>query len=319
MKIFSKTILWSDSRRALVRRTAVATVIILAGLSGAGGLLFMYTGLYYIAASEPHIPPVRWLLETGRTRSVKFHSRGTRPPEFNNPEMIQEGFRLYRGNCEVCHGGPGVARRQTGLGIRPTPPPLVSTTQDWTAAQIYWILTHGLKMSGMPAFAVRLDERQRWSIVAFLYRLLTLTAADYSRWAQAMQDESGLQAGDWLADEDYGFEQLARAGDPELGRIHLREYGCTSCHVIPHIGTGRVGPPLTRFAERHYIAGSLVNTPRQLVSWITAPESFRPDGAMPNLGVSTEQALHMAAYLYQFGATDRLAALRHQQRADHPR
>jgi mono/diheme cytochrome c family protein len=298
------------SRRQLVVKTAIATILGATVLAALGGFVFMWAGLYYIAASKPHIPPVRWALETGRTRSVIFHSRTLRAPALRDATLIQDGFALYRTQCEVCHGAPGIARQQIGLGIQPTPPPLVDAVQRWTAPQIYWILTHGLKMSGMPGFAVRLDERQRWAIVAFLFRIPTLTPTEYSNWIEAVQPDTDRQSVEWLSEDDLGLAQLAAEGDPARGRIQLRAYGCNGCHVIPGAGSGTVGPPLDRFAERHYIAGSLVNAPRQLVEWIVAPETFRPDTAMPNLGVTQQDALDMAAYLYKFGAPDRLAALR---------
>jgi len=56
--------------------------------------------------------------------------------------------------------------------------------------------------------------------------------------------------------------QLA-GGDPDRGKILIREYGCGACHVVPGVrtATGLVGPPLTNIADRTYLAGQLPNTP----------------------------------------------------------
>jgi mono/diheme cytochrome c family protein len=306
-----------EARRKLVKRTILATLVGVVALGGLGGLAFMYTGLYYIAATEPHIPPVRWLLTTGRTRSVELHSRNVQAPDLGEAALIRSGIGIYERHCEVCHGAPGVARQQIGLGIRPTPPPLMTATVNWTDPQIYWIVTHGLKMSGMPGFAVRLDERERWATVAFLRRLPTLTPTEYQRWSALVRQGDEGQAEGWLAGDDLELSRLEAEGDPELGKARLQEYGCPACHSIPGMGTtGRVGPPLTRLAERYYIAGSLVNAPRQLMAWIQAPEAFRPDTAMPNLGVEPKDALQMAAYLYQFGSPKRLLALQANRETD---
>jgi cytochrome c2 len=90
------------------------------------------------------------------------------------------------------------------------------------------------------------------------------------------------------------------AGDPALGRIALQEYGCHSCHVIPGVpgADSWVGPPLTAWAERTYIAGTLPNEPQYLVEWIRFPQAIEPGTAMPNMGVPEEDAVHMGAYLY---------------------
>jgi cytochrome c len=94
--------------------------------------------------------------------------------------------------------------------------------------------------------------------------------------------------------------QLVPGGQPELGKQAIVAYGCGTCHVIPGIGTaqGLVGPPLTTFARRTYIAGEAPNTPERLVRWIEAPQSIEPGTAMPDLGVTEQQARNIAAYLY---------------------
>jgi cytochrome c len=93
---------------------------------------------------------------------------------------------------------------------------------------------------------------------------------------------------------------LVYGGDPDAGASLIRGYGCGGCHTIPGItgADGTVGPPLTEFAYRSYIAGNLPNTPGNLVAWIVDPQAVEPGTAMPDLGVTEEQARHIAAYLY---------------------
>jgi cytochrome c1 len=52
------------------------------------------------------------------------------------------------------------------------------------------------------------------------------------------------------------------------------------------------------FSRRTYIAGELPNKPENLVRWVTSPQSVEPHTAMPNLGLTTQQARDVAAYLY---------------------
>jgi cytochrome c1 len=97
-------------------------------------------------------------------------------------------------------------------------------------------------------------------------------------------------------------------GDPGQGEAAIARYGCGSCHVIPgvHRARGLVGPPLTDFARRSYIAGNVFNTPTNLIAWIRAPDSVEPGTAMPTLGVSEQEARDISAYLYLETATGRL-------------
>lgn len=89
-------------------------------------------------------------------------------------------------------------------------------------------------------------------------------------------------------------------GEAGIGAALIRSYGCGTCHTVPGVrgADGRVGPPLTHFAHRAYIAGNLPNEPRNLIVWIVNPQAIEPGTAMPTLGVTEEQARHIAAYLY---------------------
>jgi cytochrome c2 len=89
-------------------------------------------------------------------------------------------------------------------------------------------------------------------------------------------------------------------GDAERGAVLIAAYGCGSCHVIPGISgaEGVVGPPLTDWAGRQWIAGHLWNEPSNLMTWLQSPQSVEPGTAMPDQGVTAEESAHMAAYLY---------------------
>jgi len=89
-------------------------------------------------------------------------------------------------------------------------------------------------------------------------------------------------------------------GNVDVGRQKLRDYGCGTCHTIPGVRGARatVGPPLTGIAGRMYIAGLLPNEPRNLMRWIMDPTSVDSATAMPDTGVTEDDARHIAAYLY---------------------
>ncbi len=94
--------------------------------------------------------------------------------------------------------------------------------------------------------------------------------------------------------------RVVQGGDARRGPAAIVRYGCGACHVIPGVGSaaGMVGPPLTAFSRRAYIAGELPNTADNLVTWITVPQAIEPGTAMPNLGVDDRSARDIAAYLY---------------------
>ena len=91
----------------------------------------------------------------------------------------------------------------------------------------------------------------------------------------------------------------APGGDPENGKLLLRQFGCGGCHEIPGVADakGRVGPPLAGVATRIYLAGVLPSTPANMAAFIRDPRRFAPRTVMPDLGVSEAHARDMAAYL----------------------
>lgn len=92
----------------------------------------------------------------------------------------------------------------------------------------------------------------------------------------------------------------SRNGRPDRGAELITRYGCGSCHTIPGVNRadGLVGPPLTRFGARSYVAGQLPNNADNLRRWISDPQAVEPGTAMPNLGVTAIDAQDIAAYLY---------------------
>lgn len=93
--------------------------------------------------------------------------------------------------------------------------------------------------------------------------------------------------------------QQVGAGEPEIGRRLIVDYGCVGCHVVPGIDTqpAYVGPPLDHWGKRSYIAGSLTNNEENLVRWLVDPQAVEQGTAMPDLDVSEQDAVNISAYL----------------------
>lgn len=93
--------------------------------------------------------------------------------------------------------------------------------------------------------------------------------------------------------------------EPVDQEVHalLRAYGCPACHVVPGMRgpQGVTGPPLTAMDRQAYVAGVAPNTPEALATFIADPQAVNPRSAMPNLGVTVDEARAIAAYLYEAG------------------
>jgi cytochrome c2 len=109
-------------------------------------------------------------------------------------------------------------------------------------------------------------------------------------------------AGCDVSDTPSGESKVIQGGDPARGRTIVASgaHGCTACHAVPGIRAPRgvVGPPLHGLARRSLIAGRLPNTPAVLVAFLANPPALAPETGMPDVGLTPEQARHVAAYLY---------------------
>jgi mono/diheme cytochrome c family protein len=144
-------------------RNVVMAVAGVAVAAVVGAAAFVYSGVYNIAASVQHTAPVYALLDYAMRRSVKFRADDIEVPDLSSTERIRSGLAHYRAHCLQCHGAPGVAPRAEAIGMTPAPVNLVSTAREWPAQEIYWVVKHGIKMSGMPAWDSKLTEEELWT------------------------------------------------------------------------------------------------------------------------------------------------------------
>jgi mono/diheme cytochrome c family protein len=52
-------------------------------------------------------------------------------------------------------------------------------------AHLFWVIKNGIKMTGMPAFGADMDDKEAWSVVAFVRKIPTVSEADFKAWSAA--------------------------------------------------------------------------------------------------------------------------------------
>jgi mono/diheme cytochrome c family protein len=279
-------------------KTVLLTVAVLGLAGAAAGALVVYGGLYNVAATVQHTQPVYSLLETAMHQSVKMRARNIETPPLDDERMVMRGAACFRDKCVQCHGAPGVAQGDIGKSMQPLPGPLVDARHHWKPRELYWLTKHGIKMSGMPAWEYRLSEEELWSVVAFLARLPDLTPQQYAEATRV--GPTGVQgASTGSACGAVPDGALVRVGDADRGKRALHQYACSACHTIPGVTSSspHVGPPLAGIGGRTLIAGKLANTPDNMVRWLRHTRKVDPLTAMPELGVTEQDARDIAAYL----------------------
>lgn len=150
-----------------------------------------YSGVYNVSAADQHADVVRWTLDTAMHRSVEARADEIVAPENISQEMIADGASHYAEACVHCHGAPGEERAQWALGMRPMPPELTEAAAEWELVEIQWIVTNGLKMTGMPAFGEHHSTEEIATIAAFVNELPGLTPEDYASLRGTSQADHG--------------------------------------------------------------------------------------------------------------------------------
>lgn len=136
-----------------------------------------YGGLYDFGADAPHWAPVEHVIAFARARAVTVRARDVAVPVFNT-EMLADGASDYDAMCTACHLAPGMDESEMRPGLYPAPPRF-ERFAALSAAEQFWIVKHGIKMSGMPAWGRTHSDAEIWNMVAFLQKLPGMTPTAY--------------------------------------------------------------------------------------------------------------------------------------------
>lgn len=161
------------------RKTWILAAVIAAVAAGAGGAVFMFSGLYNVGADVRHFRITEYIIRLTLHRSVAHHVQRDAPPALEAPGLKELGARYFEFGCTPCHGSPERDAGPIASSMYPAPPSLHEALLEWTVNEQHWIVQHGLKFTGMPAWAGRDREREVWALVAFLQDIPGMTRNEY--------------------------------------------------------------------------------------------------------------------------------------------
>jgi len=170
----------------------IKSIALIAAIVLVGGGLFLYSGYYPMGADVPHNQLTHKLLETLRERSIARAARDIEvPADLNTSERLLAGGADYNDMCADCHLKPGKTESDFTIGLYPSPPNLATIADNGDhdhddaendnadTKRHFWVIKHGIKASGMPAWGPTHDDERIWNMVAFLIRLPDLSPDQY--------------------------------------------------------------------------------------------------------------------------------------------
>lgn len=222
-------------------KTVIVTLVAIAVLVPLAVLAVIYSGVYNVAATSEHWPVTYWLLSETVHRSIAEHAENIEVPPLSAHEQILAGAANYEDMCAGCHAAPGRGQGLPGVAMYPQPPRLDEIAKAMTPAQVFWVIKHGIKASGMPAWGPSHGAEEIWSLVAFVQQLPRMSAAEYTQLQRAAKaggmghhGHSGSAHGAGRAHSD----TEAPDGLPAHGRSHAHGHAHaeSDAQVAPETG-----------------------------------------------------------------------------------
>jgi len=226
---------------------AIFRIALLTGTAIAVAVLYAWTGFFSLSASSGHSALTYWFLDFGKRNVVETMSTGIDPPSLdppflNDPLLVMKGAGHYAGGCESCHGAPGKPRSLITQRMSPEPPPLPAKLHRWNDAELFWIVKHGIKFTGMPAWPSIQRDDEVWAMVSFLRAMQEMNARDYEHLAYG-----GRVAAD-------GRPVKLPMEDESLAAVIA---DCARCHGRDGMGRGAGAFPRLAQQQEDYLFESL--------------------------------------------------------------
>jgi cytochrome c553 len=189
----------------------------------AGGFAVAASGVVPLAASSGHWAVTEWMLQFGKRRSVSTHALPIAAPALDDRSLILRGAGHYDLGCRPCHGTPRGDRPRVALAMLPQPPLLGPRVPAWSEEELFYIVKHGLKFTGMPAWPAQQRDDEVWAVAAFLRQFPEMSDAEYVALTR-------------------GSSSTTFALEPDIGRepsppAIVRE-SCARCHGLDGNGRG---------------------------------------------------------------------------------
>ena len=109
----------------------------------------------------------QWLVYR-ESRSTSVREPSITAKSLDNAQMI------FGSECSDCHGDDGHSPSDIGRGLYPRAPDLgTAEVQDWSDAELFWIIRNGIRLSGMPAFGKQLSNEEMWGLARYVRSLRT--------------------------------------------------------------------------------------------------------------------------------------------------
>jgi len=108
-------------------------------------------------------------------RALEAFVKREAPPLANpigaSEENLLAGLKTYRDGCAGCHGDADRPSNWGTTSFYPRAPQFAQEPPRLTESQMFWVIKHGVRYTGMAAWERLLSDDGTWKVVTFLSRL----------------------------------------------------------------------------------------------------------------------------------------------------
>jgi mono/diheme cytochrome c family protein len=118
------------------------------------------------------------LSRAARNAMIPSGARARQNPEPATEASLRSGLEHWADHCATCHANDGSGAVPIGRALYPPVPDMrLPATQGMTDGELFYIIEHGVKLTGMPAWGDGTPESETssWHLVQFIRRLPALS------------------------------------------------------------------------------------------------------------------------------------------------
>jgi thiosulfate dehydrogenase len=146
------------------------------------GFLWLRLGFVDARADAPKNGLERAVAMPALDASVRRHAPQVQNPVAATDDNLVAGMKIYQNNCAGCHGDIHQPHGAFGDSLYPRAPQFMEDAPDMPEYQNFYIIEHGIRLSGMPALRSSLKEEEIWQVTTFLSHLDKLPPMVTEQW-----------------------------------------------------------------------------------------------------------------------------------------
>jgi mono/diheme cytochrome c family protein len=149
----------------------------------------------------------------------------TNPRQQQTTEMIAEADEHFVEHCGACHGIDGRGDTVIGRNLYPKVPDMGQPdTQQLSDGELYYIISNGIRLTGMPAWGSEDKPEAIWDLVSLIRRLPKLSPEELQRLQKTAREAGGELSEQAPDDQKKEAEESSKESQAKPKHTHTHKH-----------------------------------------------------------------------------------------------